>query len=568
MRARRRGDHPRGRVRPRLASRSSTARRALAIDVVKQQGANTVAVAAGSPGGRGRADRRRRCPRTSASTSSTTTPSRWRRATHSVQTMLVEGAAPRRRHRLPVPELLALDAHHRAHAADLGDRHDDGDLRAGLHAQHHDAAGAVARRRPPDRRRHRGAREHRAAPPHGQVAPAGGARGDQRDRPRGARHHALHRRGVPAGGLHGGHHRAVLPPVRRHRLGRGADLAVRGLHARPDAVVGLVRPVGRPAGPQGADLAAREPLRPGLRGAWRAATAGSCALALRHRYHDARRRGRGLRRQRSSSCRMVGTEFSPAVDDGRVSVDDPTPAGSSLEAMAAKIRQADAILRTIPEVRRTYATVNSGGGGPGGGGGVTSARLRVELVPPTSATARRRRWRAPIREALAGDRRASRSAVGVGGRPRRLGRAGLGHAVGRQSSTCWTGCRGSSRPRIARIDGVTDDPTSLEDAEPTLAVRLDRDAADDLGVSLSRRGRRARPRCSAGRRSATGPRPTAPNYALNVQLPRGGAQRRGGARRAAHRRRRRALIRLDQVAEPRALDRPRPASRARTSPGT
>ncbi|EYD74097.1 RND multidrug efflux transporter, Acriflavin resistance protein [Rubellimicrobium mesophilum DSM 19309] len=45
-----------------------------------------------------------------------------------------------------------------------------------------------------------------------------------------------------------GDHRAVLPPVRGDGLGRGADLALRGLHAGPDAVLGLVRPGGGPAG--------------------------------------------------------------------------------------------------------------------------------------------------------------------------------------------------------------------------------------------------------------------------------------------------------------------------------
>ena len=59
----------------------------------------------------------------------------------------------------------------------------------------------------------------------------------QRDRAGGAGHHLLHRRGVPAGRLHGRHHRPLLLPVRHHGLGRRADLAVRVLHARPDAVV-------------------------------------------------------------------------------------------------------------------------------------------------------------------------------------------------------------------------------------------------------------------------------------------------------------------------------------------
>jgi HAE1 family hydrophobic/amphiphilic exporter-1 len=48
------------------------------------------------------------------------------------------------------------------------------------------------------------------------------------------------------------------------------------------------------------------------------------------------------------------------VDDGRFSVSIETPAGSSLDYTAAKLRQVDAVLKRLPEVARTYATVNSG----------------------------------------------------------------------------------------------------------------------------------------------------------------------------------------------------------------
>ena len=76
---------------------------------------------------------------------------------------------PRRRaadgaDRVPVPAQLAQHDHHRAHAADRGDRDVHRALRVRLHAQLPDADGAVAVHRPPDRRRHRRAREHRAPP--------------------------------------------------------------------------------------------------------------------------------------------------------------------------------------------------------------------------------------------------------------------------------------------------------------------------------------------------------------------------------------------------------------------
>ena len=52
------------------------------------------------------------------------------------------------------------------------------------------------------------------------------------------------RRRVPADRLHGRHRRQVLPRVRPDHRRRGADLDVRQLHARPDAVEHLARPAG------------------------------------------------------------------------------------------------------------------------------------------------------------------------------------------------------------------------------------------------------------------------------------------------------------------------------------
>ena len=149
---------------------------------------------------------------------------------------------PDRPHRLPLPQLLAVDRHHGAHAPDLGHllvhRHvlprDD--------AERHDAHGALARDRAPHRRRDRRPGEHREAPraragPHDR-----GAGRDRRDRPRGPRDDALHRRRLRPGRLHEGDHGALLLPVRDHGRLRGPRLPLRLLHARPDALLPLGRP--------------------------------------------------------------------------------------------------------------------------------------------------------------------------------------------------------------------------------------------------------------------------------------------------------------------------------------
>ncbi|MDR2329579.1 MAG: efflux RND transporter permease subunit, partial [Comamonas sp.] len=57
---------------------------------------------------------------------------------------------------------------------------------------------------------------------------------------------------------------------------------------------------------------------------------------------------------------LLGTEFVPKADFSETTVSFNTPVGSSIEATEAKARQVDAIIRALPEVRYTLATINTG----------------------------------------------------------------------------------------------------------------------------------------------------------------------------------------------------------------
>ena len=194
-----------------------------------------------------------------------------------------------RLHRVPVPQLVALDRHHRADAADLGHRRVHRDAAVRLHAERADADGPVAGHRHADRRRDRRAREHRPAHAARQGSPRSGARRHGGDRPRGHGHDVHDHRRVHPGRLHGRHGRAVLLPVRHHRDRGRARVAVRQLHARPDAVVALVRPRRRGAPPPRADRPRAAALQQGGsttctpstsgRSTGRCGTAGSCWLS-------------------------------------------------------------------------------------------------------------------------------------------------------------------------------------------------------------------------------------------------------------------------------------------------
>ena len=83
---------------------------------------------------------------------------------------------------------------------------------------------------------------------HGEDHFDGGPQGHRRDRARGARHVDVDHRRVRAGGVHEGHHRPLLLPVRPDGGVRRARVAVRVVHARPDALVAVARPRHRAGG--------------------------------------------------------------------------------------------------------------------------------------------------------------------------------------------------------------------------------------------------------------------------------------------------------------------------------
>ena len=187
----------------------------------------------------------------------------------------------------------------------------------------------------------------------GKIAPPGRHRRHQRDRAGGARHHLLHRRGVPAGRLHGRHHRPLLLPVRHHGLGRRADLAVRVVHAGPDAVVGLVRP----AGPRHRPLRPHRQRRPGARQRHLSRRPGlGAALAQAHapdRPGDLPRQLRSRRNTSASSSCPRPTSASRSCRSRRRSArrwNTPRPSCARSTPRCA----------SSPRVDYTYGTVNTG----------------------------------------------------------------------------------------------------------------------------------------------------------------------------------------------------------------
>ena len=311
--------------------------------------------------------------------------------------------------------------------------------------------------------------------------------GTQRDRPGGAGDHALDRRRVPADRLHGRHRRQVLPRVRPDDRRRGADLDVRQLHPRPDAVERLARPAGR-ARPR--RVRRRRPahaLRPHHRpGHRRVRPADAAPLGLATSRPSPGRSGTGSPPLGIAVGTFVasffiipilGAEFVPKADFSETQVNYYTPVGSSLEVTEMRARQVDAVLREMPEVRYTVTTINSGQAA-----GKIYAATYVRLVDRKDRKRSVAEMAVPLRERLA-------RIPGI--TVTNIGQTDLGGGKSLQFSIQGTDLGELERlsktitAKLRQIPGLVDLDTTLKPDKPTVAIEVRRDAASDAGLNVN-----------------------------------------------------------------------------------
>ncbi len=174
---------------------------------------------------------------------------------------------------------------------------------------------------------------------------------------------------------------------------------------------------------------------------------------------------------------LMGTEFVPKADYSETFVNFYTPAGTSLEATEARTREVDALIRKMPEVAYTLSTLNTG-----------AALGRNQVSMYIRLTDRHLRQRnvdqlsAPLREALSQLPGVTVTHVGLldsvaGLKPIQLSIQGNSlAALDRLSQDVLA--------KLRHIPGLVDLDSSLKPNKPTLDIRVRRDAAADLGLSV------------------------------------------------------------------------------------
>ena len=174
---------------------------------------------------------------------------------------------------------------------------------------------------------------------------------------------------------------------------------------------------------------------------------------------------------------LLGTEFVPKADFSETTVNFYTPVGSSLEVTEAKAQQVEAIIREFPEARYTLSTINTGAAN-----GKIYASIYIRLVDRKDRKRNVDQMSATLRERL-------RQVPGI-----TVTHAGLLDAVGGNKQVEFS-LQGSdlrelerltteAMDKIRNIPGLVDLDSSVKPNKPTIEVQVQREAANDLGLSL------------------------------------------------------------------------------------
>jgi hydrophobic/amphiphilic exporter-1 (mainly G- bacteria), HAE1 family len=173
----------------------------------------------------------------------------------------------------------------------------------------------------------------------------------------------------------------------------------------------------------------------------------------------------------------VGKEFVPKADFSETQINFYTPVGSALDVTEMRAKQIDAALRSLPEVRHTVTTINSGFAA-----GKIYGSIYVRLVDRKERIRSVNELATPMREAL--DRVPGITVTNIGV-------TDLGGGKSIQFSVQGSDLGELQRitnqlmPRLREIPGLVDLDTTLKPDKPVVAVDVKRDAAADLGLNVN-----------------------------------------------------------------------------------
>ncbi len=212
---------------------------------------------------------------------------------------------------------------------------------------------------------------------------------------------------------------------------------------------------------------------------------------------------------------FIGKEFVPEPDLSEIGVKFSAPVGASLGYTEAKARQVDEMIRRHPEVIATYATIN---GASDFGGSKNEAGFRIALKPKNERELNQKELINQLRQELSmvggidiKSVAAAKESVSGGMKPIMISIQGMGMQELQRISNEFT-------MKLQKIPGLVDIESSMKAPKPSFDIIVDRERAADLGLNVGQIGAALRP-FLAGDAISTWQAPDGETYDVSVQLP-------------------------------------------------
>ncbi len=208
---------------------------------------------------------------------------------------------------------------------------------------------------------------------------------------------------------------------------------------------------------------------------------------------------------------LVGIEFLPKGDESRITIGLKTAVGSSKEYTALKARQVSDILQKLPEVTGVYASVAAGSGSA-----ETEATIEANLVAPEARPLSADAMVPALRDLLRQVPGVELTVAAAGG----LGadEAPISVQVFGTNPDGLASAAGKIADMIAAIPGTADVTLSVDTAQPILDFAVMPEVASDLGVSAKTIGSSLRTLVD-GTEASTMKRPDGTTVPVVVRLP-------------------------------------------------
>jgi HAE1 family hydrophobic/amphiphilic exporter-1 len=183
---------------------------------------------------------------------------------------------------------------------------------------------------------------------------------------------------------------------------------------------------------------------------------------------------------------FLGSEFVPEPDLNELQVQFVTPIGAALELTQAKTQQADAALHEFAEVQYTYSTINTGFSR-----GKHAVNMFVQLVPRKSRKISQKDLAQPMRDRLAQIAGIEVTQVTAykavsSGKNLQVSLMGPDRAVLDRIAA-------QVMAKVGALAGVVDLESSTKAARPQLAIQFNRELASDLGIGVGQAAQTLRP---------------------------------------------------------------------------